>query len=229
MKTQTCFLLSYVKYGDNGAVLNCFSQDQGFQSFFASNIYSTKNKKKSYLFPLHEILITVSPKKGGAGLQNISNIEPANNSIEFEGVKINSILFFVADFLFQVLREEQNFAKIYEEIKIFLEHLYSENMDSYIAFIFKILEKQGISPLLSDEVFLNPESGNFSSQKSLQLFDEEISAVWRNYLAASDLYSLKLKRNVRKRVLDSLMSYYGIHFHGFREPMSLAVIQQIYD
>lgn len=229
MNTQNCFLLSYVKYGDNGAVLNCFSQDQGFQSFFASNIYSAKNKKKSYLFPLHEIQIAVSPKRSGAGLPNISHIETANNSIEFDSVKINSILFFVADFLFQVLREEQNYSKIYEEIKLFLEQLYLENMDSYIAFIFKILEKQGISPLQGEGLFLNPESGNFSSEKSLELFDEEVSQVWKMYLQSDDLYALKLKRNVRKKVLDSLISYYGIHFHGFREPLSLAVIQQIYD
>lgn len=229
MNTQICFLLSYVKYGDNGAVLNCFSQEHGFQSFFAANIYSSKNKKKSYLFPLHEIQITVSQKKSGAGLQNISNIEPANNAIQFDSVRINSILFFVSDFLFQVLREEQNYAQVYAEIKIFLEQLYGENMDSYIAFIFKILEKQGISPLLGSEVFLNPENGNFSSQKSMELFDEEVSIIWKNYLQTDDLYSLKLKRNARKRVLDSLMSYYGMHFHGFREPISLAVIQQIYD
>ncbi len=229
MNTQTCFLLSYVKYGDNGAVLNCFTEDQGFQSFFAPNIYSAKNKKKSYLFPLHEIQITLSPRRSGAGLQNISNIEPADNSTEFDSVKINSILFFVADFLFQVLRDEQNYSEIYPEIKVFLEQLYLENMDSYIAFIFKILQKQGISPLLSDDNFLNPESGNFSSQKSLELFDEEVSGVWKNYLQTDDLYALKLKRNVRKRVLDSLMAYYGMHFHGFREPVSLAVIQQIYD
>ena len=229
MITQTCFLLSYVKYGDNGAVLTCFSRDQGFQSFFASNIYSPKNKKKSYLFPLHEIEITVAPKKGGSGLPNISRIETADQLYEFESVKINSILFFVADFLFQVLREEQNYERIYLEIKLFMQELYAENMDSYISFIFKILEKQGISPLVSSEVFLNPESGNFSSQKTMELFDEDVSTVWKNYLQSEDLYSIKLKRNLRKRVLDSLMSYYGIHFHGFREPMSLAVIQQIYD
>lgn len=229
MVTQNCFLLSYVKYGDNGAVLTCFSQDQGFQSFFASNIYSPKNKKKSYFFPLHEIQITVAPKKSGSGLSNISKIETAGNLHEFESVRINSILFFVSDFLVQVLREEQNYENIYEEIKIFLEHLYLENMDSYIPFIFKILEKQGISPLYSDETFLDPETGNFSSQQTMKLFDEEVSTVWKNYLRTTDQYAIKLKRNIRKKVLNSLMSYYRIHFHGFREPLSLAVIQQIYD
>lgn len=229
MNVQTCFLLSYVKYGENGAVLNCFSHEFGFQSFFASHIYSSKNKKKSYLFPLHEIQITVSQKKSGVGLQNISTIEPVNHGTEFENVKINSILFFVADFLFQVLRDEQNFEKIYTEIQLFLDQLYAGNMDSYIAFVFKILERQGISPLVGKELYLNPESGNFSSQKSVDLFDEEVSIIWKNYLQSNDLYRITLKRNVRKRILDSLMSYYRIHFHGFREPISLAIIQQIYD
>ena len=229
MTTQTCFLLSYVKYGDNGAVLTCFSRDQGFQSFFASNIYSPKNKKKSYLFPLHEIQITIAPKKSGSGLPNVSRIDTANQQYNIESVKINSILFFISDFLFQILREEQNYEKIYIEIQNFRKELYAENMDSHISFMFKILEKQGISPLVSAEAFLNPEFGTFSAQKSMDLFDEEISAIWKDYLQSANLYTIKLNRNLRKKILDSLISYYGIHFHGFREPISLAVIQQTYN
>ena len=42
-------LLSYIKYGDNDAILHCFTENAGFQSFFMRGIYSPKNKKKAYL------------------------------------------------------------------------------------------------------------------------------------------------------------------------------------
>ena len=229
MQTQTCFLLSYIKYGDNSAVLNCFSRDQGFQTFFAPNIYSARNKKKSYLFPLHEIQITLAFKKNPSALQSVTKIEKISNSYEYENVKVNSILFFISDFLYQVLRQENLYEKIYKEIQQFLVQLYLLNMDSSVAFLFKILVEQGISPLFSDEPFLNPETGNFSMEQSAVLFDAETSATWKNYLKNENSYSIKLKRSLRQKMIESLMFYYRIHFHEFREPPSLAVIQQIYD
>ena len=102
-------------------------------------------------------------------------------------------------------------------------------MDSSVAFLFKILVEQGISPLFSDEPFLNPETGNFSMEQSAALFDAETSATWKNYLKNENSYSIKLKRSLRQKMIESLMFYYRIHFHEFREPPSLAVIQQIYD
>ena len=229
MQTQTCFLLSYVKYGDNGAVLNCFSRDQGFQTFFAPNIYSARNKKKSYLFPLNEVQITLSFKKNSGALQTVAKIEKISNSYEYENVRVNSILFFISDFLYQVLRQENLYQKIYAEIQQFLEQLYLQNMDSSVAFLFKILAEQGISPLFSEETFLNPETGNFSMEQSAELFDAEISETWKNYLKNENSYAIKLKRTLRKKMIESLMFYYRIHFHEFREPPSLQIIQQIYD
>ena len=53
METQDCFLLSYLKYGDNDAILNCLGKDNGFFTAFARGIYASKNKKKAYVQVLH--------------------------------------------------------------------------------------------------------------------------------------------------------------------------------
>ena len=106
MHTQNCFLLSYLKYGDNDAILHCFSLDNGFQSFFAKGIYAAKNKKKPYLFPLNLLSITISKAVSENQIARISKIELAPDHYDFEEVTMNSILFFTADFLHQVLRQE---------------------------------------------------------------------------------------------------------------------------
>ncbi|WP_027377667.1 DNA repair protein RecO [Kaistella palustris] len=229
MTTLICYLLSHVRYGDDGAVVNCFSEKHGYQSFFISKIYAPRNKKKSFLFPLREMQITLNSARSRNSLQTISKIETVNSTYEYSDININSILFFAADFLHQVLREEQNHAAIYTEISNFLGQLYRKNLDAHIGLVFKILQKQGISPLHSDLPFLNPEEGNFGSVQSAQLFDEELSGVWKNYIAEENIYQIKLSRNIRKKMIDSLMQYYQLHYEGFREPVSLAVIQQIYD
>ena len=229
MKNLTCFLLSYLKYGDHDAIVHCFSEESGYQSFFLRGIYAPKNKKKTYLFPLNKISITFSEKKNSSALSLISQIELAENSRDFNDVKINSILFFVSDFLQQVLREEAHQERIYLAIDEFLEELYLGNFNAYVAFLFKVLSFQGISPLFSDSKFLSPENGDFSNQQTNAFFDEEVSAAWRNYLTSENSYHIKLERNLRRKMIESLMIYYRIHFTNFYQPKSLEIIQQIFE
>lgn len=229
MQNQVCFLLSYVKYGDNNAVLHCFSKEAGFQSYFARGIYSPKNKKKAYLFPLNQIVITVVPRRNTGGILNVSKIEMVTQEYDFSDVKTNTVLLFVADFLNQVLREETHHNTTYLEIERFLSELFSGDLGSYTAFIFKILSCQGLSPLPAIGDYLDPESGTFSDSQSHSFFSEEISAVWKQMVLAENIYNVALKRQLRRSFLDSLMLYYKIHLTGFSEPNSLEIIHQIYE
>ena len=157
--TQEVFLLSYTKYGDHDAVLHCFCRENGFESFFAKGIYSAKNKKKAFLFPLNELLLYTSDKK--KSIQNVLKIEQKNGDLFSSDVRKNSILFFISDLLNQVLRNENQNTAIYSEISIFLGQLQMDNFQSHLIFIFRLLKQQGLQPLFSDKTFLNPETGNF--------------------------------------------------------------------
>lgn len=229
MQNIHCFLLSYIKYGDNDAILHCFSEESGYQSFFAKGLYSSKNKKKAYLFPLNRLSITLLPKKTGSGMPNVAKVEMLQRNYDFSDVKTNTVLLFVADFLNQVLRDESHHNSAFAEIQGFLTELYAGNAGSYPAFMFKILAQQGLSPLAGHGLFLDPEAGNFSRQQAHSFFDLEISGVWKRFIEAEDIYKINLTRTLRRQFLDSVMLYYKLHFAGFTEPNSLDIIQQIYE
>jgi len=84
-------LLSYIKYGDNDAILHCFTENAGFQSFFMRGIYSPKNKKKAYLTPMTELYFTISDFHKKYNIQTISKIEKVktleNYSLQISFVK----------------------------------------------------------------------------------------------------------------------------------------------
>ena len=229
MQVQNCFLLSYVKYGDNDAVLQCFSAENGFQSFFAKGIYAVKNKKKPYLFPLNLLSITITKTVAENSIARISKIELAPNHYHFEEVSLNSILFFTADFLHQVLREEGKNHLLYTEIETLRKEISFKNYDAYLVFIFKFLTISGVAPLNGDQKFLNPESGLFENKISHSFFNEEISHLWKQFLNTPDAYKFRLKRRDRSSFLDSMMIYCQFHLSGFYIPNSLAVVRQIFE
>ena len=100
MNKFSAFLLSYLKYGDNDAILHCYTKENGFQSFFLKGIYTSKNKKKAYLVPLNELLITTVDKAKSTELLLVKKIESIENSFSDYDVKISSLTFFVSDFLY---------------------------------------------------------------------------------------------------------------------------------
>ena len=229
MQTQNCFLLSYLKYGDNDAILHCFSLENGFHSFFAKGIYAAKNKKKPYLFPLNLLSITVSKVVAENRMSRISKLELAPDHYDFEEVTMNAILFFTADFLHQVLREEGKNQFLFSEIESLRKQISIQNYDAYLVFIFKFLSISGVAPLYDNQKFLNPESGLFENEIAHPFFTESISALWKLFLNSTDGYEIRLNRNDRSSFLDSLMIYCQFHLSGFYTPNSLAVVRQIFE
>ena len=223
---QQAFLLSYTKYGDHDAVLHCFCRENGFESFFAKGIYAPKNKKKAFLFPLNELLLYTSDKK--KSIQNVQKIEQKNVDFFSSDIRKNSILFFISDLLNQVLRNENQNVGIYSEISIFLSQLQIDNFQSHLIFIFRLLKQQGLQPLFSDKIFLNPETGNFEDVESHHFFDKDISAIWKELIVSQNPYDIKLSRFGKQNFLDSILVYYHYHFTDFREPKSLEIIKEIF-
>ena len=229
MQNISCFLLSYVKYGDHDAILHCFTEDSGYQSYFAKGIYAARNKKKAYLLPLNELNIFINPASKNKSIQNITRIELCKNRDLYTKIKSNAVIFFVADFLNQILKLESGNALIYQEIERFLEKVEKENHQAHLFFMFSLLEIIGFSPLLSSEKYLNPENGNFESAQFHPIFNEKISEIWRNLSAVENPYFFKINSTFRKVFQDSLLLYYKYHISDFKTPKSLEILQQIFD
>jgi len=224
MKQEKGFLLSYTKYGENDAILRIYTYLEGYKSFFLRGLYSKKNKKKSFLQYLSEFEFSTTSKN--SELKTICNLQLCSNPVEWNS-KIGTMLFFIADFLNIILKNETQNKDIYNEIKEFLTELNRENFSAHVQLLILLTQSLGISPLLSDETFLNPEKGIFESTIHNNLFDRKNSDLWKNILLKN--YSIKLYNEEKRKLLESIILYYSIHISGFRKPISLDVIQQIWE
>ncbi|GEM_PF-91587 len=231
MQICRCFLLSSLKYGDEDAIIHCFAEDLGYQSFFVKKIYAARSKKKAYLFPLNELELTILPMKAGK-ITNVSRIEWTKNSFNDQDQKINSIRMFSAEFLNQVLRNENDNANIYSILLKFNHLLQQNDYNAHLYLVFEILRGNGLLPLFSEAPFLNPESGTFEDYQNHPLFDESISEIWKiHHLSKGEENNTSLlpSRKQRNAFLESMMVYYKIHFSGFHTPGSLEILKQVYE
>ncbi|WP_370900510.1 DNA repair protein RecO [Chryseobacterium gossypii] len=228
MNSQNGFLLSFIKYGENDAVLHCFTEEDGFQAYFLKGLYSRKNKKKALLLPLSKLNFSVNPVRGN-GIQTVSKFELVKNNDIYTDIKTNTVVFFISDFLNQVLKQENKNLNIFRGIEEFIDELSRHNYQSHFIFLIKLLKIQGVAPLINNGKYLDPETGTFSHGLTHQLFNEDISNIWKNIISSENPYQVKIHQPFRKDFLDSLLVYYHYHITDFKIPASLEVIQQIFE
>jgi len=228
MISQNGFLLSFIKYGENDAVLHCFTEEDGFQTYFVKGIYSKRNKKKALLQPLNMLNFTINPTKGN-GIPLVSKFELVKNHDMYADIRTNTVIFFISDFLNQVLRHENKNPGLFFSIDQFIDELMAKNYQCHLLFLITILKIQGVAPLMHDGPYLDPETGTFSEVPAHQLFTNEISGLWKKILCSENLYATKIHSSQRKDFLDSILVYYHYHITDFKMPASLEVIQQIFE
>ncbi len=221
------FLLSYIKYGDYDAILHCYTLESGFQSFFMRGIYSAKNKKKAFLSPLNELEITFSNHHGN--LPTIKKVELSEKLSDEVNVHQNAVIFFLSDFLNQILKNESQHVTLYQEIKFFKQKILEKKMQAHYFFLIRMLQFFGISPLVSEENFLNIEKGIFQEEISQKEVDEELSSLWKKILDEEIEEDFMIEKKYRKPLLDSILQYYKMHFPEFYAPKSLPVILEVFE
>jgi DNA repair protein RecO (recombination protein O) len=228
MNSQNGFLLSFIKYGENDAILHCFTEEEGFQTYFLKGIYTKKNKKKAFLLPLNKLNFSIRVSKSGS-MQTISSFEMLNLHDVYTDIKANTVVFFISDFLNQILKNENKNLTVFYIIDEFIDQLNSKNYQSHLIFLIKILKIQGVAPLLGEGNFLDPETGTFTPFSTHLLFGEEISSFWKTIISSSNPYEIRIPSSKRKSFLDSILIYYHYHILDFRTPNSLEIIQQIFE
>jgi len=228
MNSQNGFLLSFIKYGENDAILHCFTEEEGFQTYFLRGIYTKKNKKKAFLLPLNKLNFSVRAGKSGS-MQTVSSFEMLNLHDVYTDIKANTVVFFISDFLNQILRNDNQNPSVFNSIEEFIDQLGSKNYQSHLIFLIKILKIQGVAPLLGDGDFLDPETGTFIRSSAHPIFDHENSLLWKSIISAQSPYDVKIPSSKRKNFLDSILVYYHYHISDFRTPNSLEIIQQIFE
>ncbi len=134
MNSQNGFLLSFIKYGENDAILHCFTEEEGFQTYFLKGIYTKKNKKKAFLLPLNKLNFQIRIGKSGS-MQTISNLEMLDLHDVYSDIKANTVVFFISDFLNQILRDENKNLNFFYLIEEFIDQLRSKNYQSHLIFL----------------------------------------------------------------------------------------------
>ena len=237
-KTQAIVLHS-LKYGETRLIVDMFTRSMGLQSFIVSIPKSAKAKIKKQLFQPLSILETEFDSRPKVQLQKLADVRLASpfSSIPFHAHKL-SISLFLAEFLYDALRGEQENEHLFDYVAnslLWLDGQQDRFSNFHLVFLMRLSRFLGFYPNLdhyqSGDYFDLRES-MFQSAPPVHrdfLFPEEANKVqlmMRMDFPTMHLY--RMSHDDRNRLLEVTLKYYRLHLPDFPELKSVNVLQELY-
>ena len=229
--TTRAIVLRIIRHGDDTVVLTALTEALGVRSFL---LQTGKRKAwKGALIPLNRLEI-VAKERTGRDLLHIQDLRVERPYLRAQQEPVRgTIVLFVQEVLYKVLREEVPDAAIYTFVQEALEALDTTNNTAEFPLLFLVLlaERLGFKPT-------SPGPG----EHHFDLLEGEFvpGDRGRGHLmppASSALLAALLERRswdgpittpprARRELLDLLLLYYRLHIDGLGELRSPAVLHE---
>lgn len=239
LHVTTGIVLHYFKYADNSVIIKIFTQHFGIQSFILKGIHSKKNKaQKAYLQPLSIVEVETTQKENKTlhTLKSIK-IDAPFQSIPFNVYK-SAMAFFIAEFLYKVIKEEETNQNLFNFVKsslLFFDEKAEKFSNFHLLFLAQLTEYFGFQPQLETykiNTYFNLQDGDFSTiQPNHPFYIGVFNTALLKEVFESDfnqMDKLILTKSQRKEVLSALIDYYSIHVNNLSNLKSRQVLEEIF-
>lgn len=229
-------VLSAIKYAEADLIVSCYTEDHGLKSYLLRGVRKSRKGKlrSSYFQPLTLLEITAVHRDKGS-LERISEVRLSEtyHTIHTD-LKKSSIAMFLSEVLKDAIKEEEaNPAKFQFLIKSLL---WLDNHDRvanfHILFMLRLSGYLGFFPDTDGPGdWFNLEEGYFSQSPSGFHCENNRATGLLKLFCGIDfdkLSTIKINQKERFDLLQLLINYYRVHIHGFKEPRSLLVLNQLF-
>jgi DNA repair protein RecO (recombination protein O) len=220
----SALVLSQMKYKDTSLIVRMFTQKLGLRSYIINGVRSEKTKgSKIALFQPLNWLELVAYENPQHSLHRISEVKIL---FPYQTLPYNHhktlIAIFLADFLGNILKEEEANEKLFEFLKDsltkfdLLEHHFA---DFHLQFLLKIPDFLGFEIEQIHEIKHEIPPWEILDNQQIELLQE---------LLIQD-FGLKtnLSGSMRTQILELLLLFFQKHIEGFGEINSLSILKEL--
>ena len=237
--TVQAVALRVIKYGEASLIANCYTLQYGLQSYMLKGILSSKGKKKisKSLFEPLTLLEIQASKNSENRLGYIKEAKLAHpfHTIPYD-INKKALLFFMAEVLYQVVREDQEpHPALFEFIKeklLWLDHKNTIGL-FHIKMMLDLTQFIGFSPNLThpEAPFFDLESGCMTFEKPRNSFIEvPLKNTWIKLLGIDfdRIGEVFVSKQDKTALLKYVISYFELHLQQFKVPKSTEVLNEIF-
>lgn len=233
-------VLRTIKYGDSGLIVHIFCETLGLQSFMVKGARSSRSKSpKGPLLQVGNQLDLVVYFRNERALQSLSEIRLSHvyQNLPQHAVK-SSILLYTAELLQKILKQPDANTDLFHFISNMLKWLDRQedgygNLPLYIPL--KVAECLGFGiqgRWCKETSYLDLQEGHYVSRMAghVHALDVEESALCHALIQSTDLdalKSIKCSREVRGKLMFSILEYMKWHITDFQDLKSPRILHEV--
>lgn len=226
LKSTEGIVLYSIKYGDSGIITQIYTHSEGLKSFIAQGLGRKGNLRKSHFQHLNLLEINYYSKEKA----HLSRIKESKIIKEHSNLEVQKIYIFIftAEFLKNVIKEEEPNTQLYTYLKnwIMKQENSLDPIKDLLEFMLSLSKFLGFFPMNNQGKYFNLLEGSFQNR-----FDdpgitltEENSTLLKNLLTGNTIFSSAQT----KEIFNMIMRFYTCHLHGFREPKSSQMLEIVW-
>ena len=235
--TTKAIVLSALKYGDTSLIVKIFTASDGIKSYLLRGVLASKKGKlkTAYFQPLMQLEIVAKHKNKGT-LESISEakVNYYYQTLHTEITK-NAMTLFLAEMLSNSILEEEANKDLFSFLEAALQWLDNHNKISnfHLYFLIVLTKYLGFYPDTSDIAapYFDLAEGVFLDVITLNpmLLGENLRC-FKVFLGTNfdTFHTVKINKENRQQLLQSLILYFELHLQGFRKPKSLAILNEVF-
>ena len=220
-------VINYIRYRESSVIVKIYTEAFGLQSYIVNGVRSSKAKtNRIALFqPLTLLDLVVYYRQG----QTMHRISEAKCRVPFRSLPFDisksSVAIFVSEILYKTLSEEENNTPLFdflEQAILFLEDTTGNVADFHILFLLQYAFYLGFGAESAAEIVSQLRDARFVAMP-----DAVGQAILNDCIHAPFGTTLRIDRQRRQEIVETLVSFYKIHVENLGEIKSLVVLREV--
>ncbi len=241
-------VLRTVKYGDNGLIVDMFTEQYGRRSFATTQVKGRRGSTGNVFWrPLAMLEFEADIRNGANKLPRPKDVRiyRTNTELTFQPVK-SALAMFLTEFLCHALRTESEDRTLYAYLEAsfrWLDAAEAHYANFHLVFLMRLSRFLGVFPNLEpfdttpvphrNTYYFDLAAGCFCKSQPLHPHflppgDAQVLPVLfrMNY---DTMHVFRMSRQDRWRILEVLNDYYRLHLPGFPELKSIEILREVFD
>tara|TARA_B100000886_G_C20339828_1_gene456149 strand:- start:67 stop:780 length:714 start_codon:yes stop_codon:yes gene_type:complete len=231
--STSAIVISKLKYKDNDLILKLLTRELGVCNFLVRNPAGKKrNKIINYFQPLTILNIEFENRnKSKLNYLKDVEIEYVFKSIHFD-IKKSVVVLFISEILNRILNFQEKDELLFDFISdSFILFDKNKSQNFHLFFLIRLTKYFGIFPQTDNNkgLYFDLEQGVFSFEKPPKHYITGVNLdVFKKLLGIKfdRINDINITNNMRRDLIDNIITYYKYHFESFGNLKSIDVIRK---
>lgn len=228
-----------IKYSETSLIVDIYTEARGLRKYIISGVRKAKSSVSAGLFQVMSLVEIVAYEREGKDLNRLKEIRPAHifTAIPFD-LRRGAVGLFMAEIARKTIRESEENQPLFDfffQSFQYLDRTTQPVANLHLHFMLELTTFLGFVPGEDHREatpYFDLQEGVFVAQTGSHPYflDSTQAALLYELLRTSreDCHQVKISREERRKLLQSLLDYYRLHLEGLPEINAHLILQEVF-